>query len=325
MTPKRSSLRRLAMMALLATLAPSLHAQSKVTHVGVLVFSAPASEPNLTALMAGLRELGYAEGRNVAFQFASANGQPERLRDLAAQLVAGNPDLIVVLGGDVVPFVKEATSTIPIVMLTSNDPVAAGLVASFARPAGNITGVAFVSAETGAKRLQFLKEAAPSLTRIAVLWNPDHPDGEFRDISAAARQLGVETVSLEVRAPGEFDAAFASATRARVDALMVVSSRLMNANRTRILEFASKQRIPLASGWGEWATAGGFLSYGPDLDTLAKRAAIYVDKIVKGAKPGDLAVELPTRFALVLNLQTAKQLGITVPSSLLARADRVIE
>jgi putative ABC transport system substrate-binding protein len=303
------------------------HAQpaGKVARLGVLLFGTPATDPNLAAFLAGLREVGYTEGRNVALEYRSAEGHPERVRDLAAQIVALKPDVIVVLGGDMVPFVKDATSTIPIVMLTSQDPVEAGAVASFARPGGNVTGVAFVSSETAGKRLQFLKEASPSLTRVAVLWNPDHPDGEYRDTETAARRLGVHIQSLEVRQPGEFDAAFQTATRARAEALMVVSSRLMNLNRPRILEFASKQRILLVTGWGPWARAGGFLSYGPDLDTLVKRAATHVDKILKGAKPADLPVQQPTKFELIINVKTAREFGLTIPPSLLTRADQIIE
>jgi putative ABC transport system substrate-binding protein len=210
-------------------------------------------------------------------------------------------------------------------MLTSQDPVEAGVVASFARPGGNLTGVAFVSEETAGKRLQFLKEAAPSLTRVAVLWNPDHPDGEYRNTEAAGRLLGIHVQSLEVRRVADFDGVFEAATRARAEALMVVSSRLMNLNRPRIQEFAGKQRLPLVSGWGPWARTGGFMSYGPDLDALVRRAATHVDKILKGARPGDLPIEQPTRFELVINLKTAKALGLTIPPSLLGRADHIIE
>jgi putative ABC transport system substrate-binding protein len=291
----------------------------------VLVFGTPATEPNLAAFRAGLRDLGHVEGRNVALEYRAAEGRPERARDLAIEFAALKPDVIVVLGGDLAPFVKDATSTIPVVMLTSQDPVEAGLVASFARPGGNLTGVAFVASETAAKRLQFLKEAAPSLTRVAVLWNPDHPDGEYRDTEAAARRLGVTIQSLEVRRPEDFDGAFQAATRARAEALMVVSSRLVNLNRPRILEFASKQRIVLVTGWGPWARAAGLLSYGPDLDTLVRRAATHVDKILRGARPADLPVEQPTKFELVVNLKTARVLGLSVPPSLVGRADHVIE
>jgi len=170
-----------------------------------------------------------------------------------------------------------------------------------------------------------LKEAVPSLTRVAVLWNPGHPDPEYRDITTAARRLGIHIQSLEVRQPEDFDGAFQSAIRARAEALMVVSSRLMNLNRPRILEFSSKRRILLVTGWAPWARAGGFLSYGPDLDTLVRRAATHVDKILKGAKPADLPVEQPTKFELVINLKTAKALGLTIPPSVLLRADQVIQ
>jgi putative ABC transport system substrate-binding protein len=297
----------------------------KVQRIGVLLFSTPAAEPNLAALVAGLRDLGYVEGRNVVIEYRYSEGRPERLGSLAIEVAALKPDVIVVLGGDMVAFVKDATSTVPVVMLTSSDPVERGIVASFARPGGNITGVAFVASETAAKRLQFLKEAAPLLTRVAVLWNPDHPDGEYRDTEIAARRLGIRVQSLEVKRPEDFDAAFQAGAQARVEALLVVSSRLMNLNSARIFAFASEQRIPLVTGWGTWAQAGGVLSYGPDLDTLAKRAAIQVDKILKGVKPGDLAVEQPTKFELVINLKTANALGITIPQSLLLRADEVIQ
>jgi len=320
---------RFAALAIVMLLAESLVANGqpvgKVPRLGVLLFSTPATEPNLSAFLAGLRDVGYVEGRNVAVEYRYAEGRPERFRELALEMAALKPDVIVVLGGDMVSSIKDATSTVPVVILSSYDPVEAGIVGSFARPGGNITGVAFVSSETAGKRLQFLREAAPSVTRVAVLWNPDHPDGEYRDTESAAGRLGIQTQSLEVRRPEDFEGAFQAATRARAQAVMVVSSRLMNLNRPRILEFASKQRIPLVSGLGTWAQTGGLLSYGPDLDTLARRAATHVDRILKGAKPADLAVEQPTKFELVINLKTAKLLGLTIPPSLLGRADRIIE
>ena len=315
----------LTVSLILAPFAAEAQQAGKVARLGVLLFGTPATDPNLAAFVAGLRDLGYVEGRNLALEYRSAEGRPERVRELAVQVVSLKPDVIVVLGGDMVPFVKDATSTIPVVMLTSQDPVEAGVVTSFARPGANLTGVAFVSSETAGKRLQFLKEAVPSLTRVAVLWNPDHRDPEYRDIEAAARRLGVHIQSLEARRPEDFDGAFQSATRARAEALMVVSSRFMNLSRSRILEFVSKQRIPLVTGWGPWVRAGGLLSYGPDLDALMKRAASHVDKILKGAKPADLPIEQPTKFELVINLKTAKALGLTIPHSLLLRADQLIQ
>ena len=303
------------------------HAQpkGKAARLAVVLFDAPATNPNLAAFVAGLRDLGHVDGRNVALEYRHASGRPELLPELALQVASLKPDVIVVLGGDMVPTVKAATRTLPIVMLTSNDPVEAGVISSFARPGGNITGVAFVSGETASKRLQFLKQAMPLLKRVAVLWNPDHPDGEYRSAEAAARILGIHIQSLEVRRLADFDGAFEAATRARAEALMVVSSRFMNLNRARILEFAHKKQLPVVTGWGPWVHAGGLMSYGPDLDILARRAATHVDKILKGAKPADLPIEQPTKFELVINLKTAKVLGVTIHQSLLAQADQVIE
>jgi putative ABC transport system substrate-binding protein len=312
----------------LVVLAPSVvqgQPSEKAARIGVLLFSTPATDPNLSAFLAGMRALGYADGRNAVYEYRYAEGHPERFRELAVQAAASRPDLIVVLGGDMVAFAKEATSTIPIVILTSNNPVDAGIIASFARPGGNITGVAFVASETAAKRLQFLKEAAPSVTRVAVLWNPDHPDGEYRDTLVAAPRLGVQIQSLEVRRPEEFEAALSAATRARADAMIVIPSRLTRLNYRPVIEYADRQNIPLVSGWGTLAEAGGLISYGPDLDDLARRAAGHVDKILKGAKPGDLPVEQPTKFELIVNLKTAKRLNLSISSSLAARADRVIQ
>jgi putative ABC transport system substrate-binding protein len=312
---------------LLLTASFVVHGQSrdKVARLAVVLFDAPATNPNLAAFIAGLRDLGYVDGRNVTLDYRHASGRPERVAELGPQVAALKPDVIVVLGGDMMPAVRDATSTLPVVMLTSFDPVEAGVIASYARPGGNITGVAFVSSETGSKRLELLKEAVPSLTRVAVLWNPDHPDGEYRNAETAARRLGIHLQSLEVRRLADFDAAFEAATRARAEALMVVSSRFMNLNRARILEFAQKERLPLVSGWGPWVGAGGLMSYGPDLDVLARRTATHVDKILKGAKPAELPVEQPTKFELVINLRTAKALGVPMRQSLLARADRIID
>ena len=298
---------------------------AKVARLAVLMFDSPATNANLAAFVAGLRDLGYVEGRNVVLEYRYAESRPERVAQAAAETVSLKSDVIVVLGGDMVPSVKALTSTAPLVMLTSLDPVEAGVIKGFARPGGNLTGVAFVSAETAGKRLQFLKEAAPSITRVAVLWNSDHPDGEYRNTEAAARQLGVHVQSLDVRRIEDFDGAFEAAVRARAEALLVVSSRFLNVNRTRIVVFAGKQRLPLVTGWGPWARAGSLISYGPDLDVLVRRAATHVDKILKGAKAGDLPVEQPTRFELTINLKTAKSLGLTIAPALLARADHIIE
>ena len=297
---------------------------AKVARIGVLLFGTPDTDA-FFSIRRGLSALGYAEGRNIVFEHRYAEGRPERLPDLANDLVRSKPDVIIAAGGDVAPFAKRATGTIPIVMITSADPVQGGLVASLAHPSGNVTGVTFVSSDLAGKRLQFLKEAAPGVTRVAVLWNPDHPDGEFTATQAAGRSLGVQVQSLEVRGRDDFASAFAAANRERMEAVIVVSSRLMTLNRARILDLAVQHRLLIVSGWGPWAAEGGLLSYGPDLDAVIRRSATYVDKILKGAKPADLPVEQPTKFELVVNLKTAKALGLTIPPSVLARADQVIE
>ena len=296
---------------------------AKIARLGVLLFGTPDTDA-FPAIRRGLSALGYVEGRTIDFEHRYAEGRPERLPDLARDLVRSNPDLIIAAGGDVAPFAKRATGTIPIVIITSADPVQGGLVASLARPGGNVTGVTFVSSDLAGKRLQLLKEAVPGVTRVAVLWNPDHPDGEFPATQAAGRSLGVQVQSLEVRGPDEFAAAFAAANRERMEAVIVVSSRLMTLNRARILDLAAQNRLVIVSGWGPWAAEGGLLSYGPDLDAVIRRSAIYVDKILKGTKPADLPVEQPTKFELVINLKTAKALGLTIPPAVLARADEVI-
>ena len=298
--------------------------QKKIAHLGVLLFGTPDTD-SFPVIRRGLGALGYVEGGNIRFEHRYAEGRPERLPDLASDLVRSKPDLIIAAGGDVVPFAKRATGTIPIVMITSADPVQGGLVASLARPGGNVTGVTFVSSDLAGKRLQFLKEAAPGIARVAVLWNPDHPDGEFPATLAAGRSLGVQVQSLEVRGRDDFAAAFATANRERTEAVVVVSSRLMTLNRAQILALAGQNRLLLASGWGPWAAEGGLLSYGPDLDAVIRSSATYVDRILRGARPADLPVEQPTKFELVINLRTAKAAGLTMPPSLLQRADRVIE
>jgi putative ABC transport system substrate-binding protein len=299
--------------------------QARSPRLGVLLFSTPETDPNVAAFRQELADLGHTESRSITIEYRDAGGKPERLRDLAAELVAAKPDVILALGGDVTPFVRAATGTIPIVMVVSNDPVAAGLVASMGRPGANVTGVTFVSSDLAAKRLQFLKEMAPRVSRVGVLWNPDHVDPEYRETQKAAQALGMRVQSLEVRNAGDLDAAWQSASATRVEAVIAVSSRLMTTNRQRIIESSRERRLPLASGWGPWAKEGALFSYGPDLNAMTRRAASYVDKILKGAKPGDLPVEQPTKFELVINLKTAKALGLTIPQTLLQRADQLIQ
>ena len=301
---------------------------AKVPRVGWLVYGSPSPESSPVldeALRQGLRELGYVDGRNIAIEYRYAEGRPERLPGLAADLARLKVDLIIAGGGDVAKVAREATGTIPIVMMNSEDPVRAGLVASLARPGGNVTGVTFIFDELAGKRLELLKEAVPGISRIAVIWNTAHADYELREMQAAARALGVQLQSLELRAPSELDGAFQAASRGRAEALAVVPSRLTAFRRIRIVELAAKSRLPVISGWREFAEAGALLTYGPNRLEGSRRAASYVDKILKGAKPADLPVEQPTRFELIVNLKTAKALGLTIPPSVMVRADQVIQ
>jgi len=299
--------------------------QGRTYRVGVLVFSTPAADPNLPAFREALRAAGYIEGRNVALELRYAEGKPERLKALAEELVQLRPDLIYALGGDVVPFAQSATRTIPIVGLMSLDPVRAGIVPSLAHPGGNLTGFTFLLSELAGKRLEFLRELMPKLSRVAIVWNPDHPDPDFKDTEVAASRFGIRLLPIEVRKPEEFDGALAMATRDRAEAMIVVSSRLMTLRQTQLLDFAAKGRIPLVTGWGAWVQNGALLSYGPNIDEIVRRSVTHVDKILRGAKPGDIPIEQPTRFELVVSMKTARTLNLTVPQSLLARADRVLE
>ena len=313
------------LLALAAALPALAQTAAKVPRVGVLLFGTPDTDPNVRSFRAGLGDLGYIEGRNIALEFHYAEGKPERLADLARELVRTRPDVIFALGGDVAPSVRTATSTIPIVVAVSLDPVQSGLVANLARPGGNLTGVTFVSSDLAAKRLQLLKEIAPAVSRVGVLWNPDHVDPEYRETQAAGRTLGVQVHSLEVRAGGDFERAFQTAAAARVEAIVVVSSRLMAVNRQAIADLATRNRMLLVAGWGGWPQVGALFSYGPDLDVIVRLAATHVDKVLRGARPGDIPIEQPNKFELIVNLKAARAHGLTVPPAILGRADRVLE
>ena len=297
---------------------------ARVARVGILLYSDPGSDPNMRSFRQALRERGWIEGQNLFIEYRYAEARPERLPDLAVDLVRTNPSVILALGGDVAPSAAAATSTIPIVMVISADPVRAKLVGSLAKPGGNITGFTFLAADLAGKRLQLLREAAPRISRLGVVWNPEHLDDEFQETQTAAQALNVQVRSLEATTPPQLDAAFQSATRLGCDALVAVSSRMIVGNRASIIGFATRQRLPLAGGWGLWADQGALLSYGPDPNVVVVRAAGYIDRILRGAKVGDLPVEQPTKFDLVVNANTAKALGLVVPPSLLAQADRVI-
>jgi putative ABC transport system substrate-binding protein len=298
---------------------------AKVPHVGVLLFSSPKVD-GITPLLESLEALGYVAGKTMTIDYRFAEGNAERLPHLAAELVQLKPDLIFAFGGDVAPHVKRATASIPVVAMVSNDPVQSGLVASFGKPGGNITGITLVYDELAGKVLDLLKEALPKLSRISVLWNPDHADPEFRETQRAALTHDVKVQSLEVRRPEDFDLAFEAAIRDRTEAIVVVPSRVILQQRRKIIEFSQKQRIPMAASWGNWAQDGLLLTFGPNPAVAMRLMANYADKILKGvARPADLPMERPTRFEVALNLKTAKALGIQIPASLLARCDEIIE
>jgi putative ABC transport system substrate-binding protein len=279
------------------------------------------------AFRQGLHDLGWVEGGNIRFEYRYADGQVDRLPELVAELINLKVDVIVTAVTPDALAAAKATKTIPIVMAATGDPVTTGLIASLARPGGNVTGLTQIQTDLSAKRLQLLKEIAPGISRIAALWNPQDAISSLarQEIESAARHLAVELHSLEVRSSDELTAAFASAADAHDDALMVLPSPIFVVNEQRIADFAVKHRLPSMFHLREFVQAGGLLAYGPDRADLFRRAATYVDKILKGANPSDLPVEQATKFQLFINLKTAAALGITVPRSLLALADEVIE
>jgi putative ABC transport system substrate-binding protein len=271
--------------------------------------------------------LGWVEGKNVVFEHRYADNRLERLPGLAADLVRLKVDVIAAAGTLAPLAAKQASSTIPIVMTAAGDPLGSGLIASLARPGGNVTGMSLMAPDLGGKRLELLKEVLPRLARVAVLWNAANPYSAlvFKETQAAGRTLGIEVQSLEVRAPDDFDGAFEAARRQRPDALITVEDPLTVTYRQRVADFTAEQQLPSLHGVREFAAAGGLMSYGASLADLFQRAAGYVDKILRGAKPADLPVQQPSKFELVINLKTAKALGLTVPLTLQASAEEVIE
>jgi putative tryptophan/tyrosine transport system substrate-binding protein len=274
----------------------------------------------------GLRDLGYVEGSNLSIEYR-ATENPDRIAEFAAELVSLKVDVIAAGGSQAVRAAQQATATVPIVMAPASDPVGSGFVASLARPGGNITGLSLQTPDVSGKRLELLKDVLPGLSRLVVLMNPDDPPAllALKETEVAAQILGIKLQVAEVRSPADFDAAFLSAATMRPQALAVLSAPIMSTNAGLIAEWAVKEGLPSIYPYQGFPQAGGLMSYGPDLDDLVRRAPIYVDKILKGAKPADLPVQQPTKFELVINLKTAKALGLTVPQSLLARADEVIE
>ncbi|HEX7228919.1 MAG TPA: ABC transporter substrate-binding protein [Candidatus Binatia bacterium] len=321
-----------ALCALLFALCPPAEPQQpkKVFRLGYLSSFDPAAESTRSeAVRLALREVGYIEGQNIAFEFRYSHGKNNRASELAAELMRLRVDIIVVAGGD--PFVraaKNATKTIPIVMVgVGADPVEAGLVESLARPGGNITGLTAQNTELGGKRLELLKEAVPKLARVAVLYDPASP-GTTREMKellpVAARGLGLTVQTWDARAADGFEKVFVALTKEHPDGLYVLAGPLVRANGKRIADLASKSRLPSMYAIRESVDAGGLMYYGADVADSYRRIAIYVDKILKGANPADLPIEQPTKFELVINLKAAKQIGLTIPPNVLARADKII-
>jgi putative tryptophan/tyrosine transport system substrate-binding protein len=308
---------------------PAVEAQQagKVSRIGFLFFGSPGPSRELDAFRQGLRELGYTEGQNIVIEYRFASGRVERLPELATELARLNPDVLVTPGTPASLVAKQATSTIPIVFAGVADAVGAGLVANLARPGGNITGLTGISAELGGKRLALLKELAPKASRVAVLYNPADRSNVLvlKELQESAPALGLTLHPLAVRGPGEFEGAFSAMARARSHALFGAAGALTTEHRRTLVDLAARSRVPAMWGEQQFVEAGGLMSYAVNFYDEVRRAATYVDKILRGARPADLPVELPNQFELVINLKTAKALGLKIPPSLLARTDRIIE
>jgi putative ABC transport system substrate-binding protein len=302
----------------------------RIGWLGVSPLTNPGTVTNFEAFRRGLQEHGYVEGRNLVIERRFSEGLDARLPALAADLVRLKVDVLVAVGGPAAAAAKKTTATIPIVMVFGGDPVGRGLVASLARPGGNLTGLDDYLTQLNGKRLELLKMAVPKMARVGILtnvsnWEPEKLAARRKDEDAEAQTIGVTVFRVELNAPSEFDSATAAIIRGRPDALSLASSPINSRLGKEIAEFAIKHRLPSAGATRGLALAGILLSYGPDLTVMCRRAADYVDKILKGAKPGDLPIEQPTKFELVINLKTAKALGLTIPPSLLGRADEVIQ
>jgi putative tryptophan/tyrosine transport system substrate-binding protein len=330
MTTRRGLVLALTACALAAPLVSFAQQPPKIPRIG---FLHPASPENvggaqLQGFRAGLRELGYVEGKNIQLEIRWGEGKLDRMPALAAELVQLKVDLILAGTSPSVVAARQATQTIPIVMPTSSDPVGDGLVASLARPGGNITGLSLMSAEMGEKRIQLLKEIFPKVSHaMAVLWNPNYVGmrARFEQAKVAAPAVGLTVRSVEVRDGRELDAAFEAIVREHPEALLLLVDPFTLSQRARIAEFAAEQRLPAIYETSDFVDVGGLISYGPNIPDQYRRAAGYVDKILRGAKPADLPIEQPTKFELVINMRAAKALGIKIPDSILLRADRVIE
>jgi len=318
----------LALSITLGPLAAEGQQTRNVPRIGVLVGGSVSSDSaRIEAFRQGLRELGYVEGKNIVVEYLYAEGKPDRLRELAAALVRLKVDVIVTAGPAATRSAKEATATIPIVMAQVSDPIGGRFVASLARPGGKITGLSTMTPEISGKQLEFLKEILPRLSRVAVLGSPTQPGYAqiLRETELAAAALGVQLQPLDALGPKDIETSFRAASKDRADAVMVLPSPVLFSQRKQIADLAIKSRLPTISSWPEFVADGGLMTYSANINDLFRRAATYVDKILKGARPADLPVEQPTKFELVINLKTAKALGLTIPQSLLVRADQLIE
>ncbi len=327
MTTRRAFLGTLASGLLAAPLAAEAQQARKVPRIGVLLTLYSPVEEAPQAFGEGLRDLGYIDRQNIVIEWRSAEGKYDQLPALAAELVRLKVDVIVADVTRATQAARQATTTIPIVIMVAADPVGNGLVQSLARPGGNVTGLSILLPDISAKRLQLLTEAVPTVSRVAVLWNPGSPYHKtlLKELDAAAPSLRLHLLPIAVQGPGEFDGAFSAMVKAQVNALFVADDPMFLTSRTRLLELAAKSRLPTIFAHSGFATSGGLMSYGPNLSERFRLAATYVDKILKGAKPADLPVDQATKLELIINLKTAKALGLTIPQSLLARADEVIQ
>ena len=319
----------LFLTTILLTTASATQAQqpTKVPRIGLLIASSRSvnAARNETFLQ-GLRELGYEEGKNIVIEWRSGEGRFDRLAALAAELIRLKVDIIVTAGPADTRAAREATSTIPIVMTFDNDPVGNGFIASLARPGGNITGLSTLAPELSSKQLELLKEIVPKSSRVAILGNSTNPGNALalKEIEAAAKAFGLKLQYLDILDPKAIETAFRTASKSGVEAILVLGIPLLNSERKQLVELAVKNRLPAIYYTGDLVEAGGLMTYGVNRNDLARRAATYVDKILKGAKPAELPVEQPKKFELIINLKAAKQIGLTIPPNVLARADRVI-
>ena len=317
----------LAASILISFLPVEAQQPKKVPRIGYLSNASAANSPRLEAFRQGLHELGYVEGKNIVIEYRYAEGKLNRLPALAAELVRLNVDIIVTGASSPTGAAKEATATIPIVMTNDGDPVGAGFVTSLARPGGNVTGLANFNPELSGKRVELLKEIIPQLIRVAVFGTSTTPGNEqaLREVELAAGALKVKLLYLDIQGPKDIETVFRAASKGRADAILVLSGPLLNSHRTQIVGLAAKNRLPAIYPNSFWTEVGGLMTYSVSRTDMDRRAATYVDKILKGAKPADLPVEQPTKFEFIINLKAAKQIGLTIPPNVLARADRVIK